>query len=127
MPKIFRAADIPPEETEARRDYFDRHTPHVICETSVPRGAGLRVKVRLGERYSHPDEPDHHIRFVQLWDLETFLAEVQFAPGAQGGMPGQVEVDFYLRPHRTLRLKALAACTKHGLWESRETVVRVTD
>ena len=126
MPRVFKPIDITLEEKEVRKDYFDRHTPFVICENRAKEGEKLKVKVKLGEAYPHPDEPDHHIKYVQLWNRETFLAEAHFAPGALGNRPQHVEVDFYIVPGAvSMNLSAMAVCTKHGLWQSdpREVIV----
>ena len=127
MPRIFTPVDITQEEKEVRKDYFDRHTPVVICDNLAREGEKFKVKVRLGTDYTHPDDPDHHIKYVQLWNRETFLAEAHFAPGSLGNKPGHMEVDFYIVPGPvSMNLAAMSACTKHGLWqsESREVPVR---
>lgn len=119
--------DITQEEKEVRKDYFDRHTPVVHCDPFAKEGEKFRVKVRLGTEYTHPDDPDHHIKYVQLWNRETFLAEAHFAPGAMGNRSEHVEVDFYIVPGPvSMNLSAMSACTKHGLWqsESKEVTVR---
>jgi len=127
MPRVFTPVDISQEEKEVRKDYFDRHTPFVICEAIAREGEKFRVKVKLGTEYKHPDDPDHHINYIQLWNRETFLAEVHFAPGAFGNKQEHAEVDFYIVPGPvSMNLTAMAVCTKHGLWqsESREVIVR---
>ncbi len=127
MPRIFTPVDISQEEKEVRKDYFDRHTPFVICEQFAKEGEKFRVKVKMGAEYTHPDDPDHHIKYVQLWNRETFLAEAHFAPGTSGNRPEHVEVDFYIVPGAvSMNLSAMAVCTKHGLWqsESREVTIR---
>lgn len=126
MPRLFSPVDISQEEKEVRKDYFDRHTPVVICEPKAREGEKFRVKVRLGTEYSHPDDPDHHIKYVQLWNRETFLAEAHFAPGSMAGKPTHVEVDFYIVPGPvSLNLTAMSVCTKHGLWQSNPMEVTV--
>ena len=126
MPRIFTSVDITKEEKEVRKDYFDRHTPHVICESRAREGEKFRVKIRLGNEYTHPDDPDHYINYVQLWNRETFLAEAHFAPGALGNRKEHVEVDFYIVPGPVgMNLSALAACTKHGLWQSESREVAI--
>ena len=35
MPRVFKATDIEKEEKEVKRDYLDRHMPHVICPDQV--------------------------------------------------------------------------------------------
>lgn len=126
MPRIFTPVDISKEEKEVRKDYFDRHTPVVICHNHATEGEKFPVKVRLGNEYTHPDDPDHFIKYVQLWNRETFLAEAHFAPGALGNKPGQVEVDFHIIPGPvSMNLSAMAVCTKHGLWQSESVEVAV--
>jgi superoxide reductase len=127
MPRVFKAVDIAKEEKEIRKDYFDRHTPRVICDSSAKRGEKFKVKVILGEEYSHPDDPDHFISYIQLWNRETFLAEAHFTPGMLGNEPEHVEVDFYIIPRQSMNLSAMAVCTKHGLWQSSSVEVNVTD
>lgn len=127
MPRIFNPVDISQEEKEVRKDYFDRHTPVVVCDSYATEGEKFKVKVRVGTEYNHPDDPDHFITYVQLWNRETFIAEAHFAPGTLGSKPEHVEVDFYLVPGPvTMNLSAMSVCTKHGLWqsESREVSIR---
>jgi superoxide reductase len=127
MPRIFNPVDISKEEKELRKDYFDRHTPVIICDDIATEGEKFKVKVRLGTEYNHPDDPDHFISYVQLWNRETFIAEAHFAPGTLGNKPGHVEVDFYIVPGGvSMNLSAMSTCTKHGLWQSlsREVSIR---
>jgi len=125
MPRIFKPSDISKEEKEVRKDYFDRHTPHIICEGIARKGEKFKVRVKVGDQYQHPDEPDHYISFVQLWNRETFLAQVHFTPGVLGNQPGQVEVEFYIVPLLSMNLTALSNCTKHGLWQSEQVDIQV--
>ncbi|PID92551.1 MAG: dethiobiotin synthase [Bacteroidetes bacterium] len=126
MPRVFKAVDLSKEEKEAKKDYFDRHTPFILCDGLAQEGEKFKVKVRIGKQYPHPDDPDHFINYVQLWNRETFLAEAHFASGALGHQNGQVEVDFYIVPGPvTMKLSAMAVCTKHGLWQSESVEVPI--
>lgn len=126
MPRVFTATDIEKEEKEVKRDYLDRHMPHVICPDSVRRGEKFEVKVRLGEEYPHPDEPEHFISVIQLWNRETLLAEARYTAGVFGNKPAHSEVDFYIvAPEVSMNLTAMTVCTKHGLWQSVEKPVKV--
>ena len=127
MPRVFKPVDISKEEKELRKDYFDRHTPHVICTSTAKRGEKFKVKVRLGDQYPHPDQHDHYIQYVQLWNRETLLAESRFSPGITGNVPGHVEVDFYIVPEISMNLTAMALCTNHGLWQSENQEIKVVD
>ncbi len=125
--KINRYEDISQIDREAKKDYIDRHSAFVHCADTAKKGEKFRVTVKVGEEYPHPDDFDHYISYVQLWNGETFLAEAHFTPGVLGNMAGHVEVDFNIVPTKKLKLTAMAYCTKHGLWQSDEKVVEVSE
>ncbi|PLX07951.1 MAG: dethiobiotin synthase [Marinilabiliales bacterium] len=124
--KINRYVDISTIEREAKKDYIDRHSPFIHCDDNAKSGEKFTVKVKLGNEYTHPDDFDHYIANVQLWNRETLLAEATFTPGTLGNKPGHVEVDFNIVPSRDMKLLATAYCTKHGLWHSDEKEVSVS-
>ncbi|HEX3010212.1 MAG TPA: desulfoferrodoxin family protein [Bacteroidales bacterium] len=126
MPRVFKPVDIEKEEKELRKDYFDRHTPHIFCPDEVKRGEKFCVKVKLGEDYTHPDDFDHYISYVQLWNRETFLTQATFTPGVLGNKPNHVEIDFYIvAPEVSMNLSVMSNCIKHGLWMSDPKTVKV--
>ena len=61
MLKINMPQEITADMKEARKDYVDRHTPHVIAPAKVKKGEAFDVTVKLGEEYVHPDIDDHYI------------------------------------------------------------------
>lgn len=116
--------DISQVEKEAKKDYIDRHSAFVHCADTATKGEKFKVKIQVGEEYLHPDDFDHYIQWVQLWDGENMLAQANFTAGALGNAPSQLEVDFYVVPTKgKMKLTAMAFCTKHGLWKSDEQVV----
>ncbi len=125
MPRIFSKNDFI-SENEIKQDYLDRHTPIIICQKSAKRGEILKVKVRVGSEYAHPDEGEHHIANIQLWNRETLLAEARYYPGTMGNKLGNIEVEFtVVMPQVSMNLTALSYCTKHGLWQSEPFLVKV--
>ena len=128
MPKINKYKDISQIDKEAKKDYIDRHSPFIHCEESAKKGEKFKVKVKVGNEYTHPDDFDHYIAYVQLFNGDTLLAQATFTPGTLGNQKGHVEVDFYIIPTTNkLNLTAVAYCTKHGLWESEIKEVTVTE
>ncbi len=124
--KLNQYTDISAIDKEAKKDYIDRHSPFIHCAGKAKKGEKFKVTVKVGNEYSHPDDFDHYIAYVQLWDGERLLAQADFTPGTLGNMSGQVEVDFYIVPVKSkLKLTAAAYCTKHGLWTNDETLVEV--
>ena len=127
MPRVFKVTEVAPEEKEVRKDYFDRHTPVVICADDVKKGEKFPVKIRIGTDYQHPDNFDHFITYIQLWNRETLLAETRFLPGTFGNKPVNPEVDFYIvAPEVSMNLTAMCLCTQHGLWSSDAKAVKVS-
>lgn len=124
--KINRYQDISQIDREAKKDYIDRHSAFVHCDATAKNGEKFAVKVKVGDAYTHPDDFDHYIAYVQLWNGEKVLGQANFTAGALGGQPGHVEVDFYIVPTKNMTLTAMAFCTKHGLWESDPVEVEVS-
>lgn len=127
MPRVINPVDNNSLEKETHKDYFDRHSPHIICEDTAFRGRKFQVKVRMGQNYNHPDDGDHYISTIQLWNRETLIAQAHFSPGMMGNNPDHVEIDFYIVPKVSLNLSAMAVCTKHGLWQSEPREVKVIE
>jgi superoxide reductase len=119
MAKINQYQDISQIDREAKKDYIDRHSPFIHCADKAIKGEKFKVKVQMGNEYPHPDDFDHFIQYIQLWDGETLLGEASFSSGTLGNKPGHAEVDFYIVPVKNnLKLTSIAYCTKHGLWQS---------
>lgn len=130
MPKINRYVDISSVEKEAKKDYIDRHSPFVSCEAKAKKGEKFPVTVKVGNEYTHPDDFNHYIDFIQLYNGETLLAEARYLAGALGGEghKSQAEVTFHIVPSgKKLSLTAMSYCTKHGLWESDPVEVEVEE
>ena len=82
--KINRYEDISQIDREAKKDYIDRHSAFVYCDTNASKGEKFKVKVKVGDQYMHPDDPDHYIAWVQLWSGEKMLAQANFSEGTLG-------------------------------------------
>ncbi|HPM81088.1 MAG TPA: class II SORL domain-containing protein [Candidatus Anammoximicrobium sp.] len=130
MPKINRYVDISTVDREAKKDYIDRHSPFITCAATAKAGQKFSVTVRVGKEYTHPDDNDHYIKSISLYNRETLLAEANFTAGALGGQgqKGQAEVTFQIVPAgKKLELTAMSYCTKHGLWECDPVEVTVEE
>ncbi|MDR1054420.1 MAG: class II SORL domain-containing protein [Prevotellaceae bacterium] len=126
MPKLF-TKDMFKGCSETVEVYADKHTPIIKCETCVKRNEKVKVNVRVGNHFTHPNTPEHYFTYIQLWSLEKLIAEVHFFPGTFGDKPMKSEIDFYIVPKVSMHLTAHAYCTKHGLWKSNEIYVKVID
>jgi superoxide reductase len=128
MPKINKYVDIDTVEREAKKDYIDRHSPFIHCDTTAKAGEMFSVTVKMGNEYTHPDDFDHYIANMSLFNGETLLARADFTPGALGNMKAHATVVFNIIPtDKKLDLVAQAYCTKHGVWESTPVEVSVSE
>jgi len=128
MPTIHRYTDISEIDKEAKKDYIDRHSPFIICADTAKKGEIFEVTVQMGKEYTHPDDFDHYIESITLFNGETKLAQTTFIPGTFGNEKSHAKVTFYIRPTTNkLTLVAHGYCTKHGIWESLPKEVKVED
>lgn len=129
MLNINRYQDINKVENEARKDYVDRHSPFIHCENQAKKGQPFSVTVKMGNQYQHPDDYDHYISSIALYNGQVKLAESNFMAGALGGQgkKGNQTVTFNIVLENNAKLIAQAYCTKHGIWESDPIQVSVVE
>ncbi len=126
MPRLFTYKDFDSGSDKVKQ-YADKHTPVIICEKEAERNKPFNVKVRIGTKVKHPNAPDHHYEYIQLWNLETLAGEIRLQRSSYGDDPLFIETEFTLIPKVSLRLEAIAYCNRHGLWISEEVFVKVKD
>lgn len=129
MPKITNPTQITADMVEAKKDYLDRHTPHVVAPGSVKKGEVFPVTVRMGKDYVHPDLDEHYIQYLQLFKNDRLLGTVTYTPHATtAGMDpasGHAQATFHIALDGPAKLSAMSYCTVHGLWMSEEVQVGV--
>ena len=128
MPKINKYENIDNVEREAKKDLIDRHSPFITVAGVAKAGEMLAVNVKMGNEYTHPDDFDHFIESITLFNGDTKLAMASFVPGTLGNEKSHCEVTFTIRPMgKKLNLVAHGYCTKHGIWESTAIEVAVAE
>ena len=126
MPKINKYVDISEIEREAKKDLIDRHSPFIHCENTAKKGEPFEIKVIMGNEYSHPDDFDHYIESIALFNGETMLAKATYVPGTLGNTKANNTTTFTIIPTgKKLNLVAHGYCTKHGIWEGTPVEVSV--
>ena len=118
MPKINKYVDIDTVEREAKKDLIDRHSPFIHCSENATKNEPFEVTVKMGNEYTHPDDFDHYIESVSLFNGNTLLAKASYVPGTLGNTKAHNTTTFTIIPTgKKLNLTAHAYCTKHGIWE----------
>jgi superoxide reductase len=126
MPKINKYVDINEVDREAKKDLIDRHSPFVHCSDTAKVGEPFEVTVKMGNEYTHPDDFDHYIESVALYNADVLLAKATYVPGTLGNIKAHNTTTFTIVPQgKKLNLVAHAYCTKHGIWQgtAKEVVV----
>lgn len=128
MPKIFSPQTFSPEEREARKDFIDKHTPYIYCDTALQKGVPSFVRVRVGSEHAHIDDFNHYISTITLFDADHMLAKIELAACIVSAeeRKGNAEVAFSIVPSKDVyHFNAQCYCTKHGLWQGKEVEVSV--
>ncbi len=126
MPKINKYVDIDTVEREAKKDLIDRHSPFIHCADTAKAGEPFEVTVKMGNEYTHPDDFDHYIESVSLFNGETLLAKATYVPGTLGNVKAHNTTTFTIIPTgKKLNLVAHGYCTKHGIWEGTPVEVKL--
>lgn len=127
MPKINKYENIDNVEREAKKDLIDRHSPFIKCAATAVAGEPFEVTVKMGKEYTHPDDFDHFIESVSLFNGDTLLARATYVPGTLGNVKAHNTTTFTIIPTgKKLKLNAHGYCTKHGIWEGTEVEVAVS-
>lgn len=128
MPNINKYQNIDEVEREAKKDYIDRHSPFISTAANGKAGEVHEVTVTVGKEYTHPDDLDHYIANISLFNGQTKVAESTFYAGSLGGQDkkGNTKVTFNIVFEKNAKLVAHAYCTKHGIWESDPVSVEIS-
>jgi superoxide reductase len=103
-------------------DLEKKHLPVITAPKSVRKGECFEVTVEVGKLMQHPNEPGHHINFIELYAGHTYLARMDLtARRACPVMKTCVSLD-----HAHGKLRAFAHCNLHGTWEG-DADIEVTD
>ena len=103
-------------------DLEKKHLPIITAPKSITKGECFEVIVEVGKLMQHPNEPAHHIEFIELYVDHTYLARMDFtAKTTCPTMKVCVELE-----HNYRKLRAFEHCNLHGTWES-DADIEVTD
>jgi len=110
------------KDAENMTDLEKKHLPVITAPESVKKGESFEVRVEVGKLLEHPNEPGHHIEFIELYVDHTYLARLDLT--AQRTCPVMkvcVSLD-----HMHGKLRAFGRCNLHGIWEA-DSEIEATD
>jgi len=98
---------------DSASDLEKKHLPIIEAPDQVTRGERFDVTIHVGALLEHPNEPGHHIEFIELYADDTYLARMDcVGQKCQPLMCARVCLD-----HNYDRLRAFEHCNLHGSWE----------
>ncbi len=104
----------------------EKHVPVIEIRGDVKKGELIDVEVSVGKEIPHPNTPEHHIAWIELYfqpEGSNFpLLIGRWEASAHGYGDAGVFVDPYLltkfKVEKSGTLHALSFCNIHGLWSS---------
>lgn len=99
----------------------EKHVPVIHLKKD---GDNVEVEVLIGEEIGHPNELEHHIKWINIYfhpEGEKFPVEVAHLEFNAHGELG-VTTDYYaktkFKPGKSGTIYATSYCNIHGLWEN---------
>ncbi|MBE0475819.1 MAG: hypothetical protein IBX62_01795 [Coriobacteriia bacterium] len=98
-------------DIDAANDFEKKHTPHIDLQRT--EDGKLRVDVKVGYYFPHPNQPDHFIDWLHVYVDHANVAQFDLAAGvAWPNVSVVVEAD------DGALITAVENCNLHGLWKA---------
>jgi len=94
-------------------DLEKKHYPAIMCPDSVKAGQPFECTVHVGKHLAHPNDPAHHIEFIDLYRDDVFLCRADLQ-----ARKSEPIVTFTIMLDRSCTLKAYQSCNIHGVWRA---------
>ena len=97
----------------------EKHVPVIEYEKE---GNLVKVEVSVGKEIPHPNTPEHHIAWIQLWfqpedgNFPILVGKVEFSNHSDPLT--EPRAVFFFRTEKKGKFYALSYCNLHGLWEN---------
>lgn len=101
-----------PQNTEEMTDLEKKHRPTITAPQTIRKNEPFEVTVEVGKQLAHPNEPAHHIEFIELYAGHTYLSRTHFT--AKTTCP-TITTTLCL-DHIHGKIRAFAYCNLHGMW-----------
>ncbi len=98
-------------DPENMTDLEKKHTPMITCPDSVKEDEPFECTIHVGQFMAHPNEPAHHIEFIDLYLNDIFLCRADLQ-----ARKSEPKVTFNIILQHSGALKAFESCNIHGVW-----------
>ncbi|HDI31859.1 MAG TPA: hypothetical protein ENF80_03475 [Thermofilum sp.] len=110
----------------------EKHVPVIDAPDSVKKGENVKVVVSVGKAIPHPNTPEHHIKWIQLYFLPEgssvpfMVGRVEFDAHGEADLYNEFSSTFTFKLGKSGKLISLSFCNIHGLW-SYEKEIKVIE
>lgn len=108
---LFSGVNIPLNPNNLN-DLEKKHLPVISTSATAKVGQPITVTIAVGSLLAHPNEPGHHIEWLDLYEDKLYLARVDFTAAK---VSPKATLELTLKKSGLLR--AFASCNLHGIWE----------
>lgn len=98
-------------------DLEKKHVPAITCPDSLKANEPFQCTVHVGKYLKHPNEPTHHIEFLDLYMDDLFLCRADLQ-----ARKSEPIVTFTIMVPGSGKLKAYESCNIHGVWRSEKEI-----
>jgi superoxide reductase len=102
----------------AKDEGKEKHVPVIHAPEKVQAGEFFSVTVNVGEEVPHPNIPEHHIKWIQVFSKSDGQNTLHIMTFDVAPVLVDPKVTFSLKLDKTATLHAIAYCNIHGVWES---------
>lgn len=107
----------------------EKHVPVIHIPQNVKAGEPIEIKVSIGDEIKHPNELEHHIKWIKLFYFKkdgkfpVEIASFDFVSHGEGGVITEPVASVNVKLNDSGFIYALVYCNIHGLWENKEEIV----
>ncbi len=101
----------------------EKHVPTIKLLGDIKKGEPVDIEVKVGEEISHPNTPEHHIAWIELYFVDEtgraiLIGRVAFTEHGGQGITVEPRAVFTAKFEKPGTLVALSYCNLHGVWEN---------
>ena len=106
----------------------EKHVPVIYCPDKIEPNKPVDITVTVGEEIPHPNTPEHHISWIELYFIPEggktpfLIGRAEFYSHGETSILTEPKATFTVRLPGPGTLIAISFCNLHGLWEGRKEV-----
>lgn len=106
----------------------EKHVPIIHIPENAKKGETIELKVSIGDKIKHPNELEHHIKWIKLFYFKeegkfpVEIASFDFVSHGEAGVISEPIGTVNVILNDSGFIFAMAYCNIHGLWENKKEI-----